>query len=36
VGEDMNTPVFKGYHKKDKFTGKIGKVTVETFPKKVG
>jgi arylsulfatase len=34
VGEDMNTPVFKGYHRKDKFTGKIAKVTVETFPAK--
>lgn len=35
VGEDENTPVFKGYHKKDKFTGKIEKVTIETFPKKI-
>jgi len=34
VGEDQNTPVFTGYHRKDKFTGKINKVTVETFPGK--
>ena len=34
VGEDQNTPVFMGYHRKDKFTGKINKVTVETFPGK--
>jgi hypothetical protein len=32
--EDMNTPVYKGYHKKDKFNGKIQKVVVETFPGK--
>jgi arylsulfatase A-like enzyme len=32
VGTDENTPVFPGYHKKEKFTGKIGQVTVETFP----
>jgi hypothetical protein len=31
VGEDQNTPVFAGYHRKDKFTGKINKVVVETF-----
>jgi hypothetical protein len=34
VGEDLNTPVFTGYHRKDKFTGKINKVIVETFPGK--
>jgi arylsulfatase len=34
VGEDQNTPVFTGYHRKDKFTGKINKVVVETFPGK--
>jgi len=34
VGEDMNTPVYTGYHKKDKFNGKIQKVVVETFPGK--
>jgi arylsulfatase len=34
VGEDQNTPVFTGYHRKDKFTGKINKVIVETFPVK--
>jgi arylsulfatase A-like enzyme len=34
VGTDENTPVFPGYHKKEKFTGKIGQVTVETFPAK--
>jgi arylsulfatase len=33
VGTDQNTPVFAGYHGKEKFTGKINKVTVETFPK---
>ncbi len=35
VGVDENTPVFLGYHGKDKFTGKINKVTVQTFPKKM-
>lgn len=34
VGTDENTPVFPGYHKKEKFTGKIRQVTVETFPAK--
>ncbi len=34
VGEDQNTPVFPGYHGKEKFTGKIEKVTIETFPEK--
>ncbi len=34
VGEDQNTPVFMAYHRKDKFNGKINKVTVETFPGK--
>jgi arylsulfatase A-like enzyme len=34
VGEDMNTPVYKGYHGKDKFNGKIQKIVVETFPGK--
>jgi arylsulfatase len=34
VGDDQNTPVFAGYHGKEQFTGKINKVTVETFPKK--
>ena len=34
VGMDQNTPVFIGYHGKDKFTGKIEKVTIETFPGK--
>ena len=34
VGEDQNTPVYTGYHRKDKFTGKINKVVVETFPGK--
>ncbi len=33
VGTDENTPVFLGYHKKEKFTGKINKVTIETLPK---
>jgi arylsulfatase len=35
VGVDENTPVFLGYHGKDKFTGKINKVTVQTFPKEM-
>jgi hypothetical protein len=34
VGTDENTPVFPAYHKKEKFTGKIRQVTVETFPAK--
>lgn len=34
VGVDENTPVFPGYYGKQKFTGKINKVTVETFPEK--
>jgi hypothetical protein len=34
VGTDENTPVFPGYHGKEKFTGKINKVTIETFPQK--
>ncbi len=34
VGIDENTPVFPGYYNKEKFTGKIRKVTVETFPGK--
>jgi arylsulfatase A-like enzyme len=34
VGTDENTPVFPGYHKREKFTGKIHRVTVETFPAK--
>jgi len=34
VGVDQNTPVFLPYHGKEKFTGKINKVTIETFPEK--
>ena len=34
VGEDQNTPVFLSYKGKEKFTGKIEKVTIETFPEK--
>jgi len=34
VGTDENTPVFLGYARKERFTGKINKVTVETFPVK--
>jgi len=34
VGTDENTPVLLAYAKKEKFTGKIKKVTVETFPAK--
>ena len=34
VGTDENTPVFPPYHGKEKFNGKINKVTVETFPGK--
>jgi arylsulfatase len=33
VGTDENTPVFPGYKGKEKFSGKIHKVTIETFPK---
>ena len=32
VGTDENTPVYHGYHKREKFTGHIHRVTVETFP----
>jgi arylsulfatase len=34
VGTDENTPVNPAYHGKEKFTGKIHKVTIETFPEK--
>jgi len=34
LGTDENTPVTMAYHKKEKFTGKIQKLTVETFPEK--
>ena len=34
VGVDQNTPVNPAYKGKSKFTGKIKKVTVETFPTK--
>jgi arylsulfatase A-like enzyme len=34
VGTDENTPVLPAYHGKEKFNGKINKVTVETFPGK--
>jgi arylsulfatase len=34
VGTDENTPVFPGYKGKERFTGMIGKVTIETFPQK--
>jgi arylsulfatase A-like enzyme len=34
VGTDQNTPVYYGYKGKEKFTGKIYKVTIETFPPK--
>ncbi len=34
VGTDENTPVYLAYKGKETFTGKIEKVTVETFPKK--
>ncbi len=30
VGTDENTPVVLAYAKKEKFTGKINKVTIET------
>jgi len=32
VGTDENTPVNQAYAKKEKFTGRINKVVVETFP----
>jgi len=32
VGTDENTPVVPAYKGKERFTGKIGTVTVETFP----
>jgi hypothetical protein len=34
VGIDQNTPVYHGYKGKDKFSGDIAKITVETFRKK--
>jgi arylsulfatase len=34
VGIDENTPVFLGYAKREKFTGNINKVEIETFPGK--
>jgi len=34
VGVDQNTPVNPAYKGKSKFTGKINKITVETFPTK--
>jgi hypothetical protein len=34
VGTDENTPVNPAYNKKQKFTGKIHSVTIETFPGK--
>jgi len=34
VGTDENTPVNPAYVKKENFTGKINKVTIETFPVK--
>jgi arylsulfatase len=34
VGTDENTPVNPAYFKKEKFTGKINKVTIETFTAK--
>jgi arylsulfatase len=34
VGEDLNTPVVMSYKGKTKFTGRIEKVSVETFPAK--
>ena len=34
VGTDENTPVYLAYAKKEKFTGKIKSVTIETFPDK--
>ena len=32
VGTDENTPVTLAYAKRETFTGRIGSVTVETFP----
>ena len=32
VGTDENTPVVLAYKKRETFTGRIQKVTVETFP----
>jgi arylsulfatase len=34
VGTDENTPVYLAYKGKEKFSGKISKVTIETFPNK--
>ena len=34
VGTDENTPVSLAYAKREVFTGKIGSVTVETFPRR--
>jgi arylsulfatase len=34
VGVDENTPVFPGYKNREKFTGKINKITIETFAKR--
>jgi arylsulfatase len=34
VGTDENTPVHLAYAKKEKFTGKIHTVTIETHPQK--
>ncbi|NOT12512.1 MAG: arylsulfatase [Methylococcaceae bacterium] len=34
VGEDQNTPVNPAYKGKSQFTGKINKITLETFPAK--
>jgi arylsulfatase len=34
VGTDENTPVVLSYRGKEKFTGKIGSVTIETMPAK--
>ena len=34
VGTDENTPVMLAYARKEKFTGKINKVTIETLPAK--
>jgi arylsulfatase len=31
VGMDLNTLVYPGYRFKDRFTGKIASVTIETF-----
>jgi arylsulfatase len=32
VGTDENTPVFPGYDKREEFTGKIARITIETIP----